>query len=158
MFVEHCAISVAGDAIVVIRCAMPGMGFASVALRSRRLRKSPPGGPLLGCRVARRGSCGSRSCRSRGRRCRSGRRRACVRRFGAVCGGRGGFSGFGTAFSGVVIDIPAGALEAKRGSGDRANQIPLAFRAGFFRFGAEVLDFLEAVAALGTAIFVEWQA
>jgi len=63
----------------------------------------------------------------------------------------------GSAFAGVVIHIPSGALETQRGRGHRADQDSVAFRAFALRFGAEILDLFKAVAARSAAIFIEWQ-
>jgi hypothetical protein len=64
----------------------------------------------------------------------------------------------GTAFTGVVVHIPACTLKTQRGSSHRPNQDSLAFGAFTLRLGAETLDLFKAVAARGAAVFVEWQA
>ena len=68
----------------------------------------------------------------------------------ALC--RCGLGGGRAAFARVVVHIKAGTLEFEGRHGEHALQRALALGADSLGFGSEVLDFFNAVAALGTTI------
>lgn len=131
--------------------------------------------------------CRSNSCRSPGDQglhspmsqsalglARLGRRSSrCGRRGARRVGGRGfrfrrrlapGRSGIGrsrfrrrAALRGVVVNVPARALELQAGCGQQTLQRAAALRALGLRIGAEALYFFETMATLSTAIRIERQ-
>ena len=104
---------------------------------------------------------------------RAGRRRGRSGRGGRGCGTVGGFrlGGFsgrrgrpwfrprrGIVFpAAIVVDIPAGALEVEARRGEQALERAVALGALGQRLGGEILNFFEAMAALGAAIGIQRQ-
>ena len=108
-------------------------------------------------------------CRSAGRGSGRGRRRSDGRTWSAVCRGGGRraglgwsgcrcrFAGRGAGLCGVVVYIPAGALEVQPRCGERTLEHTLAYGANELRRRFEMLDFFKAVAALSAAIRIQRQ-
>jgi hypothetical protein len=67
------------------------------------------------------------------------------------------FLGRRAAFGSVVVDVPSGAFELKRGGGQGAMEFTAALGTGRFRLGVKLLDLLKSVTALVAAIFVKRQ-
>ena len=104
----------------------------------------------------RRAGCGGsgRGCgRRRGSRGRSSRRlRLGV---GVLAVGGGGFGGRLAALGGVVVHIPARALEVQPRRGQRALEQAVALRTFGLLLCGKVLDLLKTMATLGAAIGIE---